>query len=361
MPLSRIEITGLRCLQAVDIGLSPSLNVVAGPNGSGKSSLLEAVYLLGMGRSFRSRHARDFIQRGQETVTVFGELGDTTGSMVHRIGVEHGKGGPRIHVDGAPAQSASVLARVLPVLLLTPETQRMVGDGARLRRGLLDWLLFHVEQGYLMAHRHYGACLKQRNAGLRGAPAGVLQAWDIQLVMAGETLHAIRWRHMSALLPELQDLVRELVGSRITLSYQAGWRGWKEGHGLQEALLDARDEDSRRGHTTVGPHRADLDIRVDGVPAQRMLSRGEGKLVVAALMLAAAMYVRRHAQVPPVLLIDDLPSELDRENHRQFRTALVHSALQCLVTTVDERLVRQDGFPEQALFHVEQGAIARVV
>ena len=169
MQLNRLKIEHFRILRSVDIRPARRLNLVFGHNGSGKTSLLEAVYLLGQGRSFRSRLARDLITRKEHALRVVADLMDTEGRE-KTLGVEKSVSSHRYRYAGEEIRAASKLARIVPTLLVTPDSHRLLTDGGRLRRRLLDWALFHVEPSYNAILQKYRLALRQRNAQLRNNP-----------------------------------------------------------------------------------------------------------------------------------------------------------------------------------------------
>ena len=364
MRLSRLDVDGLRSLREVRVAPCPGFNLVTGPNGSGKTSLLEAIYLLGHGRSFRSRHAREVVRNGGDGLALFAEVAADAGEEAerHRVGLEWQRSGAqRIRLDGAAARASSELARLLPMMVVNADGQRVLGDGARERRALMDWLLFHVEQGYHGLLREYRRALLQRNAGLKRSSPAELSVWTEALADAGERLNRMRESRLPALLESVAERVGNLVGIEVECRFSRGWPG--DGS-LAAALESAVAADRQREYTRVGPHRADLVLRVDGRPAHRMLSRGEGKLLVYALALSQVVEVSSATGRMPLLLLDDLPAELDEANRRRFLQHLAAvDGLQVFITAVGDMDAGTElpGDAPLALFHVEQGRVEPVV
>ena len=166
MWVKRLKVERLRSLLQVDVIPCERLNLIVGSNGSGKTSFLEAIYFLGVGRSFRSRFLKDVVTRGRHVLRVFGEIATDDGT-IETLGVERGPKESRNRISGEEVRSASRLAKILPTLLITPESQRLLTDGARLRRRMLDWALFHVEPSYNGFLQRYRQALRQRNSQLR--------------------------------------------------------------------------------------------------------------------------------------------------------------------------------------------------
>lgn len=358
MQLLHLEVRDLRCVRALTLEPSPGLNVILGANGSGKTSLLEALHVLGTGRSFRTSGLADLVAREGRDLSVFGRLREPGGQEL-RIGVERGPGGTRIRMDGGEVRSASRLARSLPLVLITPDSQRLLSDGSPLRRRLLDWMLFHVEPDYHGWLERYRRTLRQRNTALReGGAGGSLAPWERELARLGEQLHACRARHMAEVGEILAATVARVAGTEVQVAYE---RGWEADRPLEQVLADSRAADLARGYTGRGAHRADLRFRVRGSAAQHVLSRGEGKLFVVAVLLSQLRYLGARLGRRPLLLVDDLASELDAQSRRRFLAEAQATGAQVFVTAVSAELVETGSWSDLRLFHVERGALAKVV
>lgn len=358
MYLSRLEVEGLRVLSSVSIQPTPRLNLICGPNGAGKTTLIEAIHLLGRGRSFRTREVVRLVGRGQGMFRVSGEVVGEGGRRV-RLGVAKGREGTVIKVAGEQVKASSALAQELGLALITPESHRLVTGGPGERRRLLDWGMFHVEPGYLDAIKRYGRALRQRNAWLRGGGGRLeVAAWDGELEGWGQRI--ARWRdgYVKGLQPFLAGTVGRLGGVEVIVTHR---RGWREGVGLGDALRSALDRDRRFGATSVGPHRADLEFRVEGVRAEEVLSRGEAKLLVAAVVLGQVLHLREEIGRQAVLLLDDLASELDEENRLRLMAVLRETESQVFVTAVNEDTLGPAAREHCSMFHVEQGRVIQVV
>lgn len=358
MRLGQIEVRNIRVLGELDCTPGERLNVFVGANGSGKTSLLEAIHILGSGRSFRTHRLGELIRRGHSWLRARGVVHDEDGAETS-VGVEKGPEGLRIRLGGETIRSASDLARQLPLAIISPDSQRVLTDGADLRRRLMDWALFHVEPGYLGALQRYRRALRQRNAALRdGAEPGALSAWDGELAEAGEGLHSQRDRLLAGILPFYAETLAGLIPMAVDIGYQAGW---DTAASLREALQAAADTDRGRGFTGVGPHRADLRFRVEGRPAHQVLSRGEGKLFVVGLVLAQARFLRERQGRRPLVLVDDLASELDADSRGRFFAELQGLGAQSFITTVSLDLVEPAASEALRVFHVERGKPLKMV
>ena len=358
MRLGQIEVRNLRVLAALDCVPGEGLNVFVGANGSGKTSILEAIHLLGSGRSFRTHRLAELISRGQSWLRVRGDMRGE-GGVVESVGVEKGADGLRIRVAGEEIHSASELARRLPMVVITPDSQRLLTDGAGLRRQLMDWALFHVEPTYLTVLQRYRRALRQRNAALReGAVPSALVPWNQEVAEAGEALHGQRERFLENILPVYAKTLEGLLSMAVEIWYQPGWDRAK---GLADALQEATATDRARGFTGIGPHRADLRFSTDGAPVQQVLSRGEGKLFVVGLVLAQGKFLEDLQGRQPIVLVDELASELDEDSRRRFFAQLRALGGQTFVTTVSGDLAETADWEGLRVFHVERGEALKMV
>jgi len=346
VPLNRVRIQSFRCLTEVELALHPRRTYIFGPNGAGKTSLLEAIYLLGRGRSFRTRQSRRLIQHGQTGFSVYGEL-ELAGS-VHRMGVGRGVGGLELRLDGEPAPGIATLAHLLPVHVIEPNIHSLIEGGPKDRRRFLDWGVFHVEQGYLGTWRRYRRVLGQRNAALKAGHGE--RSWNEGLVAAGMAVNQARSRYVSELASALAGLGETLLGEPLEVSYRAGWR---DGLDFAEALEASFERDRATGATQVGPHRADLLVSLSTRGVREEVSRGQQKLVAAGLVLAQIRVFAAGREDGGVLLVDDPAAELDP------------AALEALISVLDDLPAQQvvTGLSETSLppasecpvFHVEPG------
>lgn len=352
MPLTRVRIESFRCLTEVELTLHPDRTYVFGPNGAGKTSLLEAIYLLGRGRSFRTRQSQRLIQHGQSGFSVYGEL--TMGGETHRLGVGRGAKGLALRLDGEPAGGMAALAHLLPVHVIEPNIHRLIEGGPRDRRRFLDWGVFHVEHGYLEAWRRYRRVLGQRNAALKLGEG--VAGWDAGLLEAGVAVHRAREDYVSDLAGALEGLGETLLGDPLEVSYRVGW---PEGRTFSEALQASAERDRTNGATQVGPHRADLRVSLAARGVREEVSRGQQKLVAAALILAQIRVFAAGRGDGGVLLVDDPAAELDEAALRGLMSVLDELPAQQVVTSLSETdLPAAPGYP---LFHVKQGTVLSMV
>jgi DNA replication and repair protein RecF len=361
MLIQRLQIQNVRNLSRVNIDSLKQINVFFGANGSGKTSLLEAVHLLLMGRTFRHTQFKPLLTEGAEESVVFAELiAENLRKMALGLSRRQ-EGKPTIRLDAGKLQTLAELVQIAPVMILNSDTFEMLTGGPAKRREYLDWGLFHVEPRFYPVWRLAQRALKQRNSLIRHGKIdrAQLELWTREYARYGEQLDEMRSAYFAELLPRAQKLLMQLspaVAERIETSY---YRGWAKDQGLEALLLQSIDRDLQQGFTRTGPHRADLRITVGANVAAEVLSRGQLKIAVAGFYLAQAELLRDKVDKKSIFLVDDLSSELDDYHRRQFCAELQRLDLQVLVTCIGRNeLMDCWQAPEQiAVFHVEHGNI----
>ena len=359
MLIQRLQVQSFRCFEQAELLPDAGFNLITGDNGSGKSSLLEALHLMAHGRSFRGRVRDGLIRHGNPALQVFVEWGGVETS--HRAGLRHAGSTWEARLDGAPVAHLGELCEALAVVTFEPGSHALVQGGSEVRRRYLDWGLFHVEHGFLPVWRRYARALKQRNSLLRARlQQDQMDAWECELALAGEALCEYREAYVAGLLPHLQAAIHDLLpaAGAARLSLQPGWR--RHELSLADALLLARDRDLVLGHTSVGPHRADLRLELRDLPGREGLSRGQAKLAALSLLLAQAAHLAAHDGHWPVLCLDDLASELDRDHQRRVLQRLQACAVQVLMTGTEPPPALATLDLQVTRFHVEQGAVVRL-
>jgi DNA replication and repair protein RecF len=335
MTLRRVQVTTFRCLRHAHLDLDPQFTLISGPNASGKTSVLEALYVLGRGRSFRTRRLEALVRSGEQRFIIFGEV-ETAGGRIP-MGIEGSVEGVRAKIHGDRVSSLAELAAILPVQIIDPEIHRLIEEGPSRRRQFLDWGVFHVEPQFVAHWQKYQQALRQRNAALRARqPQAMVSAWDAELILYGELLSDARRRYIGRLQGEAQALCSSLLNLELTLGYRAGW---PPDEGLGDALARSWHQDQELGTTQVGPQRAELAIRLAGAPVKDRISRGQQKLLAAALLISQLKMFRADAPVRPTLLLDDPAAELDQERLGGLIQEVRAQTVQLVVTTLHR------GFP----------------
>ncbi len=355
MHLSELRIQNLRNIPALQLTLAPGFNAFTGANGAGKTSLLEAAYLLSHGSSFRTKQAEPLIGRSAEELALFGHV--ITASAAHRLGLQRSGGRWAARLDGDSPPNLSALFAACAVVAFEPGSHALISGSSELRRGYLDWGVFHVEHDFATWSRRFRRALRQRNALLKqDADESSLAAWDAEFVLAAENLTQQRQRYIDQLRPELTGLLQAYLPElgAAQLEFRAGW---DRDVPLAEVLAVKRARDRLLGHTTRGPHRADWILSFEHARSHEHLSRGQEKLCAIACMLAQARLYRAGRGEWPIIALDDFCSELDATHQELALASLVRDGAQVLLsgTELPPRLVEFS--PPQRWFHVEQGQV----
>ena len=360
MFLNSIEISKVRNLVAVSFDCHSKANIIYGANGSGKTSLLEAIFLLGRGKSFKHRDLRLVVNRGQDSLIVSGRVVRPTTNTEHQLGVMRSvKGGFEARCDGASLSSAGQLASELPIQLVDAHSFSLLEGGPLQRRQFIDWGVFHVEHGFSDLWRRFQKALKQRNQLLRHGriDEDLLKLWSQELAPLNEMIAEQRREYITQLDGFITPVVSAFSGlGSVSIEYN---QGWPEGQSILEVLLADKDRDIATGTTSHGAQRADVHVFVDGVAAADSLSRGQSKLLVYALKLAQAAHYQATTGHSCVFLLDDLPAELDYDNRKDVLAYLDHLQCQYFVTGVDKKDF--DGIDKELsqMFHVEHGVFSK--
>ena len=315
MRLDRVWLTDFRSYEAAEVELAPGLTALLGDNGQGKTNLLEAVGWLATLASFRGAPNDALVRAGAPRAVVRAE-GETEGRsiLVEAELVRDGRN--RVQVNRQPLQRARDLLGVLRVTVFSPDDLELVKGGPGERRRFLDDALVAGHPRFDALRTEVDKVLKQRNALLKSAggrldesAAFTLDVWDTKLAESGGALAAARRDLLERLLPVLGPTYDAVAHGPADVSarYIAEW----DATGLAEALAAARRDDLRRGVSTVGPHRDDVSLSIGGLPARTQASQGEQRSLALALRLAAHQVITDAAGTAPVLLLDDVFSELD--------------------------------------------------
>jgi DNA replication and repair protein RecF len=341
----------LRLYQRFEMQPSDRLNLILGPNAAGKTTLLEGLYLLGRARSFRTSEAAELQGKNGASWNLFAEV-DNEGNT-DRLGIGWNGSEQEQRVNGEKAR-ASALPKALPLQLIDPVGHRLVEEGPGYRRSYLDWGVFHVEPQFYGAWQRYQRCLRQRNQALRqNLPAAAISAWDEELSVSAEQVSDSRRRHAEALGDHLGEWVEALLGiSDTRTEFLQGWSGEVP---YRKLLEDQLPQHRRLGATTQGPHRAELKLWLAGQKAKGRVSRGQQKLLVAALVLAQCAILIGAGMPPPVVLIDDFAAELSAVYQERFAQALMKYPGQIFITAFELPAVLKDR--AATTFHVEHGSL----
>jgi len=357
MSLERLAIEQFRCVERAELEFDSRCNLISGQNASGKTSLLEAIFFLGRGRSFRSARNEALIRAGTEAFMLTGRVSSAGRSQP--IGMRVGSEGIEARFAGRPVAGLAELATLLPVQAIDPEVHRLVEGGPQERRRYLDWGVFHVEPSFVVHWRRYQRALRQRNAALRSSQVPrAVRAWDGELIEAGKLVNDYRVRYMDVLRQEVATTGERLLGAPVDLGLNQGWSAERS---LEEAVEASWPRDRERGLTHAGPHRADVSVKFGGAMARDRVSRGQQKLAAAALLLGQLRCDAAQGSPVAALLVDDPAAELDAGNLERLLNEVVDLPAQLFVTALEAGNPALGGLPSGQRFHVEHGSVTRLI
>lgn len=362
MSLLEISFSGFRNLNPAKLSLSPQTNLFFGENGSGKTSVLEVIHTLSLGRSFRTTSFQKVINYEQSEAVVSGAWTGENSTTPIRIGVQRSKKGEvSAKAEGEYLSTVGELARYIPIQTLEPHSFELLEGSPKLRRKFLDWGVFHVKHDFHMLWSRYQRCLKQRNTLLKHGKmeASLQRVWDAELITLAEQIDVARQGFLSEFRPYFDKVCHKLIDfGEVELRY---FRGWDRDQNFSDTLTSEVSKDLDIGYTRKGPHRADLRLKVGSRSVQEVLSRGQTKMLVFALKLAQIEAVSALSEKKPVVLVDDLPSELDGNHRQKVADLLYSSGVQVFATGVAQQSLSAH-WPEAdcKMFHVKHGGITEV-
>ena len=363
--LSRLQISNVRNLRAVRLENLGRINIFFGSNGSGKTSVLEAIHILAMARSFRGSSIKSLISHDQQSCTVYGQATAGRGHTAQAIGVQRERSGAsKIKVAGKAVSSVAQLVEHLPLQVINSGSFDLLTGSPNTRRQFMNWGVFHVEHRFFSEWQRFQRCIKQRNVLLRRGKmsASELPVWTRDLAESGVAINEFRIAYIERLVPRFHSIMAALMpdmAEGLELKYS---RGWDRTISYIQALEKSLSSDRDQGYTHVGPQRADIKVLIDGHSASETLSRGQQKLVVTGLKLAQGQVMADSGMSSGACsyLVDDLPSELDGDHCRRICQILNDMSVQVFITCVGEQDLASFWPDSQAvsMFHVEHGNIS---
>ena len=338
MRVTRIRVLGFRNLRAQEVELGPRISLLRGPNGSGKTNLLEALYVALAGRSCRTRTERETIAFGEPMARVEVELEAEGDSSTFLWSLT--RGGDRRHLlDGAP-MNAQLGERRPPLAVFLPDRLTLIKGPPTDRRAHVDGLLTALWPARAEARRRYGRALAQRNALLGRVRAGIatedsLEAWELELAAAGIDLMEARRDAVESLAPEFASAASDLgLPGEGSLRYRPRSDASTRDE-LAAELAERRGADVERGYSQHGPHLDELELAVDGRAIRRYGSQGEQRAALLSLLFAERRALLEARRNPPLLLLDDVMSELDPDRRELLAARLAEGPGQTLMTATE--------------------------
>ena len=362
MIVRKLVFSSFRNLERTEFAPGGRFNVFHGNNGQGKTNILEAIYVLGTMKSFRLARNRDLIRWGEPFSLLKGVVEKDGVSREVTLLIE--KEGKKARVDRKSLERLSDFFGCLNVVVFSPEELVMVKGQPELRRRYLDRAIFAADPAYLALHHDYSRVLKNRNALLRSGVRDGLDVWSDKLVEAGTRLFLKRVEHLDGIRDLLQEFHDSIAGNgaKVDVVYRSIPGGAATERGtyhlqLRITLERLAAEEQRRGVTQAGPHRDDLEFLLDGRVMKQHASQGEQRSFILALKMAEIEYLHRLHGDPPVLLLDDMTSELDGERNRNLIRFLEEKRMQVFITTTSLQNLNIGSQENYRMFPVLNGKI----
>jgi DNA replication and repair protein RecF len=360
--LKKLYINSFRNLAQTDLSFDDGFNIFFGNNAQGKTNLLEAIYLLGTMKSFRQSRNSELIQWGASYGVLQGWV--ERDGVTREIALLLEKQGKRVKVDRKSVAKLSDFFGSLNVVAFSPDEMAMAKGMPDGRRRYLDRAIFSGDADYLRLHHDYYRLLKNRNALLKSGDTGDLDVWSDQLAEAGARLITKRIAFLEEIGPLLQRFYDAIAGGgeEAGLKYlphlpDGDWSIAGISFLLREAMTRSAAEEQRRGITMVGPHRDDVEFLLGGKPLKSHASQGQQRSFVLALKMAEISHLENTFGTPPILLLDDITSELDRERNRNLMEFLAEKRMQVFITTTTLQNIMLHGVEQHRTFRIEAGRV----
>ena len=339
MIISHVQLSNYRSYEACVLAPCEGVNVLLGDNGQGKTNVLEALYLCCTGRSHRTRQDRELIRWGAEYADVKVESQRRDGSHQVEI-ILPAMGRRKLKIAGQEASKSGELLGHVTGVLFSPEDLRTVKDGPAERRRFVDMALSQVKPAYYYALQRYARALKQRGEVLKMASVqpgllATLDSWDEQLAAAGAELMRRRREYIARLSAVAGETHREISDGReqLEIRYAPSVTMGEDARAILDNLFAAREQDLRRMTTSVGPHRDDVLLLIGGRDVRAFGSQGQQRTAALAMRLSELDVMREAMGEWPMLMLDDVMSELDPSRRRQLVSHL--KGIQTFITCTD--------------------------
>lgn len=364
MVVKELTVSQFRNLERARVEFSPGINILSGANAQGKTNLLEALYVCCTGRSHRTHRDAELIRYGEKGAVISVQVEHQDGIHLIDLGLSS-QGRKRVRINHSPARRLGELMGHLNGVLFSPEDLYLVKEGPAWRRRFVDITLSQIKPPYFYVLQQYQQALAQRNALLKtilreGKGAETLPVWEAQLAALGARLMAERQAFTGILSQRVTAIHGELTQGResLTLRY-ATLSEAREPAELEQALLQAlergRERDLRAGTTLTGPHRDDLILSLGGRDVRSYGSQGQQRTSVLSLKLAELAIMTDMTREAPILLLDDVFSELDTSRRRMLERSI--GGVQTLITCVDGERMLMDGSRSVRFMRMEAGRV----
>lgn len=371
MSVIKLITQNFRNLKGDIIYFHPQLNFFVGDNGSGKSSLLEAIFFLGHGKSFRTSKIDSLVchQKKQFVVSV-----KDSNNLQLGLSKDVDTGITNVKINGERHTRLSVLAKNIAIQIVTPESFKLFFGGPKERRKFIDLGMFHVEHNFSSQWKNFNRILKQRNASIRmqvkqngntlSSEQSMLGYWTEQFCQVSLEVAELRKGYVSEIITELNVWLAILlpnISDRVTVQYLQGWPQKKS---LFETLTSNQEKEASFGYSLYGAHKFDVKFLLDKQAIETQLSRGQQKLFLLALTFAQASFIAKVKRVKPILLIDDVGAELDINSRSSLSKAIDKLDCQVIITAIDvdvlQPFLSEHHNENYYVFHVKHGKVSEL-
>ena len=357
MYIQSLVLKNFRNIKKTEIFPDTDFNILWGPNAQGKTNFLEAVYLLGNLKSFRASRTQELPFYNADEARLSAQV--QSGGVRHKVELTIGRQGKSARLNGKEVKRTSGFFGFLRPVLFSPEEVNLLKGYPAGRRSLLDRAVFQADPGYLPRAQAYDRCLKQRNRLLKeGATGGEIASWTEKFLETGTVLRRERSHYLRRIRPLLQETYRAIAADREEgdLIYPPAGESEEEiRNSLSRELQRDHEKERRLGQTLAGPHRDDPEFVVNGRSARLFGSQGQQRSLILAFKTAQIIDLERITGEPPVLLLDDMTSELDRQRQGFFFRFLLSRKGQVFITTTEIEPLLKEGLCHGRFFRVSNG------
>jgi DNA replication and repair protein RecF len=351
--IKKLKIKGFRCYKTIDLIFDKRINILFGDNGVGKTTVLEAIYWLSTGKSFRSKKNKILINHNENEFVLYIDFNNGIDHSNHSLGISlHKSKRKQIKLNQQALNNHSHVAHQIPVVSIDPDSYLFIDKPPQYRRSFLDWLVFHVKPNYLNIWAHTMRCHKQLNVLYKAKNKAELIEWEKQYIKYGEQLNTDRRTTFallkSKLIEKVNFFIPELVDFNIEFS-----QGWVNGISLAESISQERDKNLLYGVMYSGVHKMDIRCKVNKSDAQEVCSRGQKKLISILFYLSFIELIAEFTGLAPIVCLDDMDAELDVNKTNLMCDFIRLSENQVFISTVDPKKITTL-FDDASVFHVKQ-------
>ena len=338
--ITRLAVRDVRNLESVDVEPAARFNVVHGDNGQGKTNLIEALYVACTSKSFRANKTIEVVRRGSENASVRLVIDEDGAKREQSVGLE-ARGHRHLRIDGARPKTSAIYASKTPVVVFSPASLTLTMGSSKERRTLPDRVALYVDPASLVEVASYQRAVRERQRALeeRGVHARDLEDWEELVVRHGVSVMNAREAASVSVLEATREAFHEIAAEGLAFAGSYAPSAPREADAYRAALAASRPRDVRRGSASIGPHRDDLVLELATMPARLTASQGQHRALVLSLKAAELAVIGRARGVRPILLLDDVSSELDADRTRALFSFLASQRGQVFLTTTRPELI----------------------